>query len=433
MQTPQTKTFPTRLRGYADASNLRRVSNPRRKTRSKAPRTKERTSCALRARLGVLTLAGVLGACASYASTVHQFDGLIGYDQDRGSEADTYALRRKTVAYPFWAEAIQAFADDLGIERREFEVEFPHKRLRKNMRLMVEQSGQQLERLAELSWRCLLVLDQDGSPLNRATAIRCLAQLAERSPRLAKVGEPGLELPGRRNTAARVAFRASAREIVRTLADLWMREEGERRDEKARAAFEDKIQELAALQATSLAHERGRLRVLGEALVWERDPRSQQEVARALLACMRSAVFRGLRQALRDPEVLPRLAALDAFWRLGRKEYLAYSIASLRKGLLDRLPEGHASRALIDEDARVRRKISNFASAIPLESTIEPVGEGPSPVRFLVDTGLRDPERGLRLGARHALSVMTKRDFDPEGAWIAEWWERLVTQGSDRG
>lgn len=376
-------------------------------------------------------LFGLIG-CTSYASLVHEFDGLVGFDREQVREAGDFEVRDTTWRYPSFLTPLEPLSPVLGFERSLTEVAQPRRALRTSMQGMVSRTGNKLDRLTDVAWRLLLIVEADAADLDRASAVRALVEIYRKLPaRPAVAGDRGLELPGTESVTDRAAFEQGARAIVESLTGLWPSDPPAKRGVDDARRYVALVQRLGDLEAASLDLERARLRLLHEALVWEADGAVQREVAKVLLGCLRGAVCRGFRGALLDASPLVRTAGLDAVFRIERERLLPLATALLAAGAAARVANTSSDVGLIDESVDVRRRLIRLTWALPLADTRARVADAPSPLEFLVETSTRDPEHALRLVARDALSTLAGRRYDPTGSWIAAWWKRVVTTGQD--
>ena len=367
-----------------------------------------------------------LASCTSYRLLVESFDSISGFDPVTQSEPEKLEYSDHALLAPALLQSLEALVPFIGVQTELEAIENPSEFVRENVLAMVDAAGTKLTRLTGAAWRMLLVIDKDPSPLNRASTLFELAKLGKafrsESPERDEAGFS-------RNPAAAASYERAARNLVAQLDAAWPKPEADRSD-KARFGYVKAISELADLDAATLEFERSRLRLLLEAVGWESDREVQRRVAGALLRALRSAINRGLVEGLWDKESRVRGAAAVAIYRYGGAELLPLVFAELRRRTTSILPKALAAQTPFELEPTLRRRLLRIAWGAGLDACKVQHGEGPSPLRALVDASLDDPEASLRSVAREALAHQTRRPVDPEGAWIREWWQGFVSSGA---
>jgi hypothetical protein len=282
-------------------------------------------------------------------------------------------------------------------------------------------AGNNLFRVADTSWRLLWAIEKDSSPLNRAVAVHGLGEMLRKyRERPVEPGQPGLD-----HETAGESFRDNAAVKIGHLERTWPLPERTERPADARSEHASALRELSALRARSLRQQRARIRLLRAASAEEVDPVTRRAAADSLLAALDAACLHGLSYALGDPKEIVREAAIDELWQLGRGSILPW--------ILDRLARVTASRygpgLGVDLEPQVRRCLAVRCWGLSLDEAKARYEKGRSPLEFLHDLALEDPDPGLRLIGRNALANLLHRPIDPTGAWIPEWWQSFLTSG----
>lgn len=368
------------------------------------------------------------GSCTSYPSLIQEFDSLAGWDARKQVEPDTLGYKDTAKRFPWlvrqleWTGMADLMAVLLAFEAETMPVEQPASFARSRISSMAAAALDRLDRMCEMCWRLLMVIEKDETPLNRVFAIHEIAKIAAvfRTKEL-EPGEDGLVV----DPARAAAFRARAKKLVAVLERGWPRA-GTERSSELRDAYATALRDLSVLDAGSLEHERSRLRAMLDAVHSEFDQAVHGLAVSYLFRCLQSAVNRGLAAGVRDGDPHVRLAAVTELFRLGPRT-LPWILWRLDRRTKELLPEPLAATAPIDEDVDVRRRVLHLCWAVPAAVAGEKFEGGISALQVLVDAALHDPERSLQTLAREALAFHVRRPVDPTGSWIPAWWAETLS------
>lgn len=372
-----------------------------------------------------LLLCALLSSCVSYASALVEFDGLVGYDRIRQLEPARIKVQRGTqriaaLYRPFdWLAGDSLLEDWLAGRRQWTEVDRPEELLRERILELPALAKRDLFRLAEVLWRCSLVLERDPSVVDRRQAVialgRCLREAGARiDPEALLHVIPDPE-----------GFEQRARKLLPALAQRWPAGRAAALDEGGARAHGEALAEAAALPAGTPGQERALLRLLLEAARYEDDarvyPRAIAAVERAFLRTAHS----GLRLALMDRAGLVREAAVALAWERGGSAVVPALLALMAR---------NARRAglppeVLDPDAAVRRRVLHVCWQLSAEEADWKAAGGPSAFEVLHEAAVRDPDRSVATLARVVLAWLVRRPVDPDGDWIPAWWAARVVGG----
>jgi hypothetical protein len=364
--------------------------------------------------------------CSTYRGLLKEVDSVVGFDAQNFGEPARIEYSPKALRHPWMIRALgwfhfDAFTENvLGLKRQWITLKDPAGFLRNRIPRLVEEAESRLDYLGEASWRLLLITDKDPSDLNRSLAMGGLTKVLG-------ILAPGFD-PGDQRLLFGFPeeFERKAVPLLKKMETYWpgLRKEslqGEKRDE-----FATLLRDLTYLPAGNLFQERGRIRLLLEALAQETDPGLQHLVAGYLFESLRRGCLHGLVLGLSDrlsPEV--RVTAVNSFYSLGRTKALPWILAQLKQNMAAVFgPTGP-----VDSSPDVRRRLAVLCASIsPSEGDLE-YGKGPSPFAFMYQLAFEDEDRGLRLFAREIFSWILHRPMDKEGAWIPKWWREHTARG----
>ncbi len=375
---------------------------------------------------------GSLGfsSCSTYHGLLKEVDSVVGFDSRTFGEPARIEYSPKALRHPWMIRALSwlhfdAFTENvLGLKRQWITLKDPAGFLRARIPRLVGEAENRLDYLGEANWRLLLILDKDPSDLNRALSL-------DGMKRILSVIAPGFD-PGdpRLLFGFPEEFERKAGPLLKKMEVYWpgLRKaplKGDQRDE-----FATLLRDLTNLPAGNLIQERGRIRLLLEALAAENDPGIQPLIAEDLFESLRRACLHGLVIGLGDrlsPEV--RVSAIDSFYYLGRTKALPWILAQLRRNVAAVFG---LTTGPVDTSPDVRRRLAVLCASIqPSEGDLE-FGKGPSPFAFLYQMAFEDEDRGLRLFAREIFSWILHHPMDKEGAWIPKWWRDHAARGSNK-
>lgn len=363
---------------------------------------------------------------------IREFDSLARYRPETQAEPASLGYGKRAERYPWFVRLFEGsgvpylIEGVFGFERQPWDVEHPPSFARERIARMASLAGSDPVRIAETSWRLLLVLEADRSELNRCIATRQIESFLQ-SQGLTTVDErsKGLErLPRRR-------FDEEARRLERILEPLWPGLREEELTGTERTAYASALRELTLLGADSLGDERRRLRTLIEAVEWE-DDAGLREIARAnLRRATHSAWLHGLSFALLDPGEYVRERAVRALWTGGGGEILPWILARLA----DRARRIGAPTAPLDPSLLVRRRVLSCCGELSFAEAEKTSSAGSteelSPLSCLQQAFTFDEDQGIRYLAAVALAEILGRPVDPQGAWIPAWWQKYVAESRE--
>ncbi len=384
------------------------------------------------ARLLVLAAFGFAG-CASYPIVLREFDSIAGYDRQTQKEPAKLEYREFADRYPAllrpleWVGAGSLLNALFATRQTPVPVDNPPDFVRTRIRSMASVAGRNLARITAVTWRLLLVIEKDPTPLNRAVAIRELARLTRVFDDIVTDGKGvGFATP---TPSAATKFRERAKELSGALASTWPGLPKSDRSRNGRDRYATALRDLSRLDAAGLEQERIRLRLMREALDWEPDAEVLRFTARATIAALHSAIARGLATGIRDPEPRVRQAAIAELWNHGRDRILPWLLFALEARTKASVPPALVPAVPFDLDADVRRQVLRLCWAVDTAKASEQFDNGPSPYRTLVEAALQDPKPALRLLAGEALAFHLRRPVEPHPTWIREWWRSFVSAG----
>ncbi len=379
----------------------------------------------MRTRLEILLLAGLLNgaSCVSYESALAEFDGLAGYDPAAMVEPARLEYQGRTRRFPAllrsldWLAGGSFLAGFLGAKRVWTEVDDPQSFARERLAELPDLAGRNLFRLADVAWRQVLVLERDPSLLSRRIAVEGLLDCMKKAGARLGAGElPDWEpVPD--------IFERRGRTFSRRLERFWPPLREKRLTEGEAADYRGLCRDLASLPPGSPGQERALLRLFLEAVRTENDPRVYEAEVEGLKTCMRRIFRTGMRIALADLRSgLVRGAALEACWNRGGAEVLPDLLGIFQ----NRSRRIAGNGAPIDPDPGVRRRFVHLCWRLRPDEAEVSRGEGSSPMDFLHEAAVRDPDRSVALLARIVLAWLVRREVDPYGDWIPGWWEQRV-------
>lgn len=379
---------------------------------------------------GVLPLMlSLFTGCSTYRGLLKEVDSVVGFDAQTFGEPAKIEYSPKALRHPWMIRAlgwlyVDAFTENvLGLKRQWIDLKDPAGFLRRRIPRLVGESERRLDYLGEAGWRLLLIVDKDPSDLNRSLALVGLA-------RILKILAPGFDPKDPRLLFGYPEeFERKAGPILKRMESLWpgLREgplQTEDRDELATL-----LRDLTYLPAGNLFQERGRIRLLLEAMRTEVDRGLQGLILRNLFESLRRACLHGLVLGLSDrrsPEV--RISAINSFYSLGRNRALPWILSQLKRNTSAIFgPTGP-----VDANPDVRRRLAVLCASIqPAEGDAE-FEKGPSPYAFLYQLAFEDADQGLRLFAREIFSWILHHPLDKDGAWIPQWWREHTARGSTK-
>ncbi len=366
-------------------------------------------------------------SCSTYQGLLKEVDSVVGFDPRTFGEPARIEYSPKALRHPWMIRALSwlhfdAFTENiLGLKRQWITLKDPAGFLRVRIPRLVGEAENRLDYLGEAAWRLLLLLDKDPSDLNRALSL-------DGMKRILRVLAPGFD-PGDQRLLFGFPeeFERKAGPLLKKIEAYWpgLRKVPLRGDQ--RNDFATLLRDLTHLPAGNLAQERGRIRLLLEALEAESDPGLQPFIAEDLFESLRRGCLHGLVVGLADrtsPEV--RVSAIDSFFSLGRAKALPWILAQLKRNVA----AVYGLIGPVDTSADVRRRLAVLCASIqPTEGDWE-VGNGPSPFAFLYQMAFEDEDRGLRLFAREIFAWILHHPMDKEGEWIPKWWREHAARGT---
>jgi hypothetical protein len=367
----------------------------------------------------VLLLALGAAGCASFETTVAEFDGVTRTGPAH-QDSDEINYSTKVDRYPWGLRQIEGtgvdylFTKILGVQREPTEVDDPVGFARDRIRDLAAKAPTEPAGLAEAVTRLLLVASKDQGALNRADAIQGLGSLASDVPmRL----EPPPKIP-----LASDADRRASQEVVARLSTHWPA------SRPAPLTTEQRKQHAEALDATASFgwNEPKQRRILVRALrtgyVLERDRELKEATKDALLRVMGAAMSAALWDGLMDPSEIVREEALVSL-------HTVFGNAAL-PGALGRLShESRSGQIVFDTSPDVRRRLLHLLAGLDLAAFQERREGDPSPLQFVAKAATGDPDAGVQMVALRTLAQKLDRPVSYDPAWAREWWADYVAQG----
>lgn len=374
----------------------------------------------------------LLGSCYNWRSTVVEFDSVLGYVEAEEKEPEELRWRNQALRFPwplrwFEGELLAGVAESV-VDRGWISVRSPGAFAKDRIRWLAELAETDLLKIGESCWRLLLVLDRDPDELNRIYAAQGLSLLmqtfAEDDAREVELQVVGNDHAGF-VTGDIGEYRIAARKLVQSFEGSWP---GRREDPLltggGREDFARAVDALARLHTGALRQERLRLRLLLEAVRVEPFAPLRERLAGSLVYAVQVACVRGLHTALLDAAGSVRLAAMEELIRLGGRELLPRILAELEQRAEVLATEGRSA----DPDPEMRRALAHYYWSAGPELAERRYDEGRNGFEFLHELASSDPESSLRILGADALAWILRREADPFGEWIPEWWQGYLEQ-----
>lgn len=375
--------------------------------------------------------------CTSYESTKIEFDSLAGINERLLSEAPTLSYADSYLAKPGLAGTFDGsvFGDIVeavfGSERRQSKVVEKGDFVRKRMAWMVEFCNGDRVRIAETAWRILLVLEKDGSALNRSLANEHCGTLLKQLGIGALSAEMAQQLLGPRQSRENAgALREALRPLLGVLRRTWPGKRKSVLEAAERRNHARVLQAFQELPPLGLAGARDRLPVLLEATRDEDIAELAELSARLLAKSTVLALMRGLFLSFHDSKWSVRDSAVKEVWDLGGASVLPWLLAQFDKrqsGRTDGADLPRTTLRLIDDSDELRRRLIQCCWSLDKESAALRHGDALSPFKFLHDTAIYDPSPSLRFLAREALAHVLERENDRRTLWVSTWWQDFVS------
>lgn len=375
----------------------------------------------IRAAWAAGTTALVLAGCADFGVALREFDSVskregaaeepeqVAYADE--ASRDPWLFRNLVQGTPL-ADAVTLVFD---VTPEVEPVENPPAFARERLLELAATAGGDPVRQAIATNRALWIGALDPSPLNQITALQAYETL------LLGIGlDPTEGLPRELDVQRADSQLAEWLAVVQT----WF---PGRRDDKPFGAAERRryAETLRAMTERPLLRTREQ-RNLIRALINAYQLETQDELVAEARSALGRAVAHGLRVGLlislrsRAPDV--REAAVRTYARLRG--------AAVMPWVLDRIAQPSTRTASperrYDPNPWVRMTLLRLCGQVRKEAAERGEGQGPSPVEYLYEVAVGDPEPHLRLAALEALAFVLQVPFSDDAKWAEEWWRGYV-------